>query len=197
MKSYIKRVADQAVGKPFTLPKNYIKDNGDVVTNVSNLSPEELSAIGLFEVIETESFNDVIHLPDGWTYAFDAVSATVTYPKKTLEQLQSDKIEKVYYLAKQLLDKEIIGRSLVEIATWPLLKEDIRQYNVNQNIGPYMQKALDTSQYDAQGLSAYLTPKINFESDVLTVRKTHTQAILSKVNKDDILAYVIEAGWPI
>ena len=129
----------------------------------------------------------------------EAGQVRVNHPvtDKNLTVYIQERIAETYQIAKTKLDEQSPGYSDVEVATWPAMQADIVAYNADSTVvGPTMQAVIDQGTNTAAGLSALLTPKINYQGAVITARNTHVGALLALTTLVDVANYDINAGWP-
>lgn len=173
---HIKVSSNAVVGSPFTLAKNYTKEDGTTITNVKNLTVAEKVAIGLYPVVEPATAAE-------WetqvVYTIGAEEVTVSHTAEPLEVYKQKKIAALYEQKNQELDALVEGYSRLEVATWPSIQADVLAYGIDSSIGLAMQQAIDTSGYDAAGLAALLLPRIQAQATILAERKAEATAIMA------------------
>lgn len=130
------------------------------------------------------------------TFFADRVECSHAIVEKLIGDYKKQRIDEVYDRAAELLDAQTGRRSVVEIADWPLLKADIKQFQIDNTIGAMLQQAADRSNYDVPGLVAEFAPRIGYENNVIIKRSQHTAAIQALTTHIDVADYDIGAGWP-
>ena len=93
---YLKIKNNTVVGKPFTLPTNYITEDGRAICGVENLTLEEKLAEGLYslvEIVQPEFDSSYQELKSSYTINSDSVS--VAYSVIDVQALFEPKITKI------------------------------------------------------------------------------------------------------
>ena len=181
---YIQVSNNLVAGGSFALPKKYKLPDGSTTNGLKNFSASELKAIGIYPLI------DASVVPEAWqefvdsTYVVSENEVTVTnnYSSLSLAAYKQRKIAALYEDKNNQLDALVEGYSQLEVATWPAIQADVLQFGVDASVGAAMQVAIDTSGYDAQGLSDLLLPRIQAQATIYAARKTEAGAIMAAVD---------------
>jgi hypothetical protein len=184
---------------PTVLPSSLRKADGSTVTNLSALSEEELNELDYYEYTgDPTPFDSRWQLRTNRTLTLANGKVTESHDLVSipLQELMQARITEVYMMAAAKLDEQSAGRSAVEVATWPHVKEDVAIYLSTRVIGPNMQAALNTSAYDADGLAAMLSVKAQYEDAVFLARKTHMANIKAKTTRIEVVEYDVTTIWP-
>jgi hypothetical protein len=110
--------------------------------------------------------------------------------------VRQTKIAEAYRLCKQKLDALSTGYAQSEIATWPMMRAEVLQYNTGGTIGSVMQSVIALGRHTAQTLAAALTPKITYEAACLKNRELHVTVLLGYQTLDNIQNHKTDTGWP-
>jgi len=170
--------------------------DGQIITNFDKLTDSEKAQYGEFKYVESlPTINREMQWYTDKQVTISATTVNVTYAvgNKPIEECKRIQIEKVYRKAKELLDISAGTRSSVEIADWPLLKQDILQYLEDSTVGPMLLNAINRSNYDVNGLVTTFLPKISYENDIITTRSAHTAVIQSLQSVQEVIDYDIYA----
>jgi len=182
------------------LPKVYKKPDGGTVSNFNKLSDAEL--ISRFEIYPVTGEPELTQWQQKSdpVYTFTETHAEVSYTitNMLLADRKQSMIAQVYSKAAGLIDQQAKGYSSVEVATWPKLRAEVRQYNLDQTIGDEMAAVIAQGLHSAGTLAALLTPKADFYDAVLENRNALVLAIhnVEDENAADIDLIDINAGWP-
>jgi len=167
-----------SIGK---LPKVFKTPEGSNISNFNLMSDPEVKAYGFLPVADlTPAFvaaYNTLSLPV-YTIEADRVTLLYTVTQKDILEYKQEKIAAAYQAANNQLDSLVQGYSQLEVATWPMIQADVLQFGVDGSVGSYMQAAIDTSGYDAQGLADLLLPRFAEQAAIMTTRKTVVEAIM-------------------
>jgi hypothetical protein len=188
---YIHVKDDVIVGTPFTLPQDYLTESGDKVSNIQTLPDKEKEKYGLYPVVETVYNYDSRYQYCEPVFRFDTESKKVSlgYVIKNIDinELKERVIEKAYNCCKETLDELAKGYSHVEVASFPILQQEILEFNKSSSVGPLMQSIIRRSRHTASSLSLSLTAKIVKQQQALQLRDDR----LLNVNKITSLAQLV------
>lgn len=180
------------------LPSIYKKPQGGTVANIDRMSNEDLiERLGIYPVIGEPELQWWQSKSDP-QYTFTETEAVISYTVADMpfNERQNSLMGQVYAQARSLIASQEQGYAQSEIATWPMMRAEVMQYNVDATVGPYMQLVVDESTYDAASLAAMLTPKVTFYDDVIAERNNKVQAIKDAEDQPDLDLIDIAAGWP-
>jgi len=166
--------------QPMHLPYTYRLDDGSMQSGFDRLTDaKRISLAGVYPLVETQTIEpwQSKSLP---VYEYTATECSVTYTltDKPLEIYKQEKIAAAYQAANNQLDSLVQGYSQLEVATWPMIQADVLAFTASAVIGQYMQAAIDTSGYTAQGLADLLLPRFAEQAAILATRKTTVEAIM-------------------
>lgn len=198
--SYIKVIDGVAAGSPFTLPTNYVKDDGATVFNVAMLTELEKIAIGLYPVVEAlpEAFDDRYQIATPvFTVNADHVALNYTITDMPLADYKQQRIAEVYMHCAALIDNSARRYSAAEIAQFPGMQAEVIAYNADNNvIGPMMQTVINRGRHTAASLAEKLIPKISLQNTALQARDDHVSAITALTTHQELADYDVTVGWP-
>jgi len=183
--------------QPMNLPFNYKLNDGTTQIGFDRLTDAARIALaGVYPLVEAQTI-EAWQSKSSPTYDYTATECLVTYTltDTPLDLYKQQKIGAVYQAAKELLDAQAEGYGLAEIATWPAISADVVAYNIDATVGVAMQAALDTSSYDAAGLAAVLTPRINKQLSILANRAALSFAINAAADHAAVAAIDLTLGW--
>lgn len=186
-------------GLYFSLPpKVYKKPNGGTVSNFDKLTnAERIERYGVYPVTGEPEL--------AWwqsksnpQYTFTETQAQVSYTitEMSLAERQEYLVERIYMRAADLLNSRTGGYGLPEVAAWPALRAEIKQYNVDSSIGVNMQAVIDEGLHTASTLSAKLTPEVDFYDAVIAARNDKIM-LVNAATLATIVDIDVEAGWPV
>lgn len=162
---------------------------GAVIANFNKLSEAEKITYGYYPLedqtpVFDARFNTAV-LP---TYTVLAAKVTVAYAvvESPLETYKQQEIAKAYAAANSQLDQLVEGYSQLEVATWPAIQADVLAYGTSGLVGAHMQRAIDSSGYDAEGLEALLLPRIQQQATILARRKADAEAIMAALTHAEV-----------
>lgn len=130
----------------------------------------------LHELI-AESGHSLSQINGVWVSDDDTSVQAIIDAYDPMPDTKSDAIAQIYGAVKSKLDEQSEGYSATEVATWPALQAEIAQYNADETIGPAMQAVIARGRLSADGLSALLTPKINYQNLLLAKRDDGVERI--------------------
>ena len=167
-----------SIGK---LPKIFKTNKGANISNFNLMSDSEVKAYGFLPVVDTTpafvAAYNTLSLP-AYTIEADQVTLLYTVTQKDILEYKQEKIAAAYQAANNQLDTLVQGYSQLEVATWPMIQADVLAFETTGVIGSYMQAAIDTSGYSAQGLADLLLPRFAEQATILAARKTAVEAIM-------------------
>jgi hypothetical protein len=181
-----------------SLPAIYKKPEGGTVSGFNRLGNTDLiERFGVYPVAgePTLAWWQTKSDPQ---YTFTETEAQVSYTLTDMpfSDRQDTLINQVYSQARSLIESQEQGYAQSEIATWPMMRAEVKQYNIDATVGPNMQLVVDEGTYDAASLAAMLTPKVNFYDAVIAERNNKVQAIKDAEDQPDLDLIDIAAGWP-
>lgn len=170
--SFIKVINGEIEGKPFTLPTNYQAGDETITNRISDCPLAIKLSLGLYPVIEVLPTFDSGYQVCTPVYAVhtDYVELAYTVTDQPIDILKQTGIAKAYEVCVSTLNAESAGYSMAEIATFPAMQSEIKQYNFDGVIGSLMQEVINRGRHTASTLSALLTPKISTQEQALLVR---------------------------
>jgi len=176
--TYFAKVESDIVVETFIqLPRNLVTPEG-VISNFNKLT--DVAAYGYYLIVDQRQ------VPEAWQERVNVVNSVVGNTVEVtcdladtpLEGYKAQKITKAYANANNQLDSLVEGYSQLEVATWPMIQADVLAFTATAVIGSYMQAAIDTSGYSAQGLADLLLPRFAEQAVILATRKTAVEAIM-------------------
>lgn len=190
--SFVKVVNGGVVSNPFTLPLNYICENGETALSVELLSLAEKLAIGLYPVVEAAPTFDARYqtLNPVYTVLSESVTLSYTVQDTPLADLRQKAIKLSYRQCKDTLDKHSEGYSPVEIATFPVIQSELMKYNVTGEVGGVMAAIIARGWHTAATLSALLTPKITIEQNALRLRGDNVVFIMGATDLASLVDFI-------
>jgi hypothetical protein len=188
---FIKVVDGEVVGKPFTLPENYITDTGEVVMNVRLLTFPEKRRYGLYPVTQyVTAYNEEIQQSTPlYTIRKTSVELRYEITNISLDDLRSRAATAIYGRCAATLNAQAVGYSVVEIASFPIIQAEIRRYKLTGNLGPAMQAVIQRGRHTAETLCALLEPKIRIQEWALATRDADIEYIQSCAEPQLICKY--------
>jgi len=169
------------VGNPTSVPRNLEKADGSVVTNAGGLSQSELIALGYYPLVDISEVLDLAYhtfVEKVYVVESERVTVSNTHALVPLEIYKQQKVAMAYQDINSQLDQLTQGYSQLEVATWPMIQADVLAFTASAVIGSYMQAAIDTSGYTAQGLADLLLPRFAEQAAIMATRKTAVEAIM-------------------
>lgn len=178
--SFVKVINGLPTGTPFTLPTNYLTDDGNIIPNVALLPPEEKLIAGLWPVGEAIPTFDARYQTIEPDYILNTDHVLLVYVVNNipLDELKQTAIKKAYAKCAATLDAQTVGYSQVEVATFPLIQAEIVAFNAAGEVGAMMQAIISRGRHTGETLSALLTPKIVIQQEALNNRDDNVSAIL-------------------
>ncbi len=181
-----------------SLPSIYKKPTGGTVSGFNKLNDADLiKRFGIYPVTGEPALEWWQSKSDP-EYTFTDTEAQVSYTITDMpfSERQDSLVGQVYAQSRTLIASQEQGYAQSEIATWPMIRDEVKQYNIDATVGPYMQLVVDEGTYNAASLASMLTPKITFYDDVIAERNNKVQAIKDAEDQPDLDLIDIAAGWP-
>ena len=132
-----------------------------------------------------------------YIYSDGVVVASYTVLSKSPVEIKFEKIKEVYAECARILDLFIEGYSKAEIALFPLIQQDIVQYQAKGIIGVYMQQVLARGRHTVESLLAVVTPKMQISASALQTRDDHLKAIEAITDVVALAHYDTSLNWPV
>jgi len=178
---YIKVENNQVTGGPTTVPNTLTLADGSVITNAGSLSEAELIEQGYYPLVDISLVVELAYhtfVSRDYVIEADRVTMQNNHVMLGLDEYKARKIAAAYQAANNQLDSLVQGYSQLEVATWPMIQADVLAYTATAVVGSYMQAAIDTSGYTAQGLADLLLPRFAEQAAIMATRKTAVEAIM-------------------
>lgn len=188
--SYVKVESGVVVSHPFTLPQNYVNSDGSTTHNVELLSDEEKRSIGLYRVVEFAlDYDERIQKAEPvWTVTDSVVELTYNISMLPIDLVKQAYIDKAYRKSQAELNKITEGYSAIEIATFPILQAEVKNYNKTGVVGPTLEQAvIDSRIHTLESLVALITNKIAIQSYILEQRNEVVARIKNAVTHSEIV----------
>jgi len=178
---YIKVENNQVISGPTTVPSTLTLTDGSVITNAGSLSEVELIEQGYYPLVDISLVVELAYhtfVSRDYMIEADRVTMQNNHVMLGLDEYKARKVAQAYASANNQLDTLVEGYSQLEVATWPMIQADVLAYTATAVVGSYMQAAIDTSGYTAQGLADLLLPRFAEQAAIMATRKTAVEAIM-------------------
>lgn len=199
MKLYVKVKQGAVVSSPEPLPRTFVTESGQSISNFDKLSQAEVKQHGFYEVIDSRPIIDAriqVYGESVYTVHQGSVSMTCGVVDIPVETLRAAAIEEAYMIARGKLDEGAEGYSKIQVAAWPGIQRDVVEYGASKAVGADMQEAMNESGLTADTLAAVIAPKVQFKNEVFRVRNSHIAVLKALALPVDIVNYDVHLGWP-
>lgn len=179
--------------KPLNLAVDFVTHDGRTVRDIKNLSPMDRLAIGVYPVLEVlpVNYNDKIQslVPN---YIVGEASVTLTYSvvDDSIIDLKNRAIKNVYVLCKEKLDTLSEPYSVIEVALFPAIQSEVKEFDLTGVIGVNMQDIVGLGVHSPESLSLAINEKEIIKKAALTDRATAVTTINNAVLASDLLSYL-------
>jgi len=195
---YFKMVAGKYV--PCGVPAAYVTAGGDTIVGFNHLPDEELASHGFFRGrYETPEHDPRVSRVSGEECVCNGTEVVVRCAVEPipLAELVRDRIAEAYDVCRTKLDAQAAGYSAAEIAEWPALRAEVRQYAANKETGAYMQAAISRGRHTPETLFGLLWPKVQAYDAALAQREGHVLALMAMTDPLEVATYQIIAAPPV
>jgi len=178
---YIKVENNQVTSGPTTVPNTLTLADGSVITNAGSLSEVELISQGYYPLVDISPVVELAYhtfVSRDYVIEADHVTMQNNHVLMDLAEYKERKIAAAYQAANNRLDTLVEGYSQLEVAIWPMIQADVLDFTATAVVGSYMQAAIDTSGYTAQGLADLLLPRFAEQAAIMATRKIAVEAIM-------------------